>query len=459
MPAMLTMAASSLRRRPTRYLASFVAVLLGATVVMAFGSMMDTAGASGVPDQSKETLETTAMVVGGWGQLLVVFAVTSTLTLSVRQRAAEMALLKNVGATPRQVGSMIVGEALVVSVVAAVLALPLGLLLGDRLLAMLVDSGQVEESVSHTFGPFAIGQGVSGSVLMAAVAALLTARRATRMRAAEALADAQTEEPGMGRLRKAAAALFLLVGAVSAVMTATVMHGEKSDAMMAAGPAVIAASVGFALLAPALMRMACGVLERPLRRCGGVGGYLAAWNVRRRTRQLSTALMPVILFTGIGTGTLGMQSVENAAIADEGLLKPVDQKNLEMLNLVVIGIIVAFCCIMLVNTLVSATTFRTREFGQHRLAGATPRQVLGMVGAEGLVLSVAGVLFGAVAGLFALVPFTIARTDSALPNTGAVPAIWLGVAAVAALVTFAASWGTARRTLRRTAAVDAVLAA
>ena len=455
---MLTMTLSSLRKRPTRYLASFVAVLFGATVVMAFGSMMDTAGTSGVSSQSKDTLETSAMVVGGWGQLLVVFAVTSTLTLSVRQRAAELALLKNVGATPRQVGSMIVGEALAVSVVAAVLAVPLGLVLGGQLLAMLVDSGQVDESVSHSFGPFAMGQGMGGPVLMAVVAALLTARRATRMRATEALADAQTEEPGMGRPRKVAAVLFLLVGAGSAVITATVMRGEGSDAMTSAGPAVVAASVGFALLAPALMRLGARVLERPLRRCGA-GGYLAAWNVRRRTRQLSTALMPVILFTGVSTGTLGMQAVENAAIADEGLLKPADQRTLETLNLVVIGIIVAFCCIMLINTLVSATIFRAREFGQQRLAGATPRQVLTMVGAEGLVLTVAGVLFGAVAGLFALVPFTVARTDSAVPSTGAVPVIWLGVAAVAALVTFAASWGTARRTLRRESAVDAVLAA
>ena len=54
---------------------------------------------------SRKTLITIASVVGGWGLILVVFAVASTLTLSVRQRGAEMALLKNVGAT-RSVDSL-----------------------------------------------------------------------------------------------------------------------------------------------------------------------------------------------------------------------------------------------------------------------------------------------------------------------------------------------------------------
>ena len=63
--------------------------------------------------------------------------------------------------------------------------------------------------------------------------------------------------------------------------------------------------------------------------------------------------------------------------------------------------IALFAAIMLVNTLIAATTYRRREFGQQRLAGATRGQVLRMVGVEGVVLAVTGVLFGALASLAA----------------------------------------------------------
>ncbi|MBA0051380.1 FtsX-like permease family protein [Streptomyces sp. AJS327] len=456
---MLTLTLASLRRRPTRYLASFVAVLLGATMVMAFGSLLDTAGAQPVSAQSRDTLETMALVVGGWGQLLVVFAVTSTLGLAVRQRARELALLKNVGATPRQIGAMVVGEAFVVSLLAAALAVPFALPLGGWILDLLIDSGQVDEALSHSVGPVALGQGVGGSVLMAVVAALLTARRATGLTAASALADAQYDTGRTGRARAVAAALFLLVGTGLAVTTATALRDEGADAQAAAGPAVIAVSVGLALLAPALTRFGAALLGRPLSLLCGAAGQLAVCGVRHRIRRLSAAVLPIVLFTGVGTGTLGMQVVENAAIADEGVLKPVDQRNLETLNLVVIGIVAAFCCVMLINTLVSLTTFRAREFGQQRLAGATPRQVRTAVGAEAAVLSLVGVAAGAFAGLFALIPYSVSRTGSAVPNSAAVPWIWLGVTGFATLLTFAASWGTARRVLRRSTATEAVLAA
>jgi putative ABC transport system permease protein len=108
---------------------------------------------------------------------------------------------------------------------------------------------------------------------------------------------------------------------------------------------------------------------------------------------------------------------------------------------------------MLINSLYAATTYRGREFGQQRLAGATPGQVLGAVGAEGLILTVTGVFFGTLTGLAGVLAFTAVRTDSPWPGRG--PGIWLAVVAVAAVVTLGTVLFTARRTLR-TPAVAAV---
>jgi putative ABC transport system permease protein len=148
-----------------------------------------------------------------------------------------------------------------------------------------------------------------------------------------------------------------------------------------------------------------------------------------------------------------MQAVESDAIEASGLTKSVDAKNLQTLNLTVVGIIVVFVCIMLVNSLYAATTYRRREFGQQRLAGATPGQVLGTVGAEGLIVTVVGVCFGTVAALAGIVPFTIVRSDSVLPHQGF--GIYVAVVALAVAVTLGTSLVTARRVLRAPA-VEAV---
>ncbi len=99
-------------------------------------------------------------------------------------------------------------------------------------------------------------------------------------------------------------------------------------------------SVGFALLAPRLLK---GVLDRlPLT---GASGWLAVRNLRHRADHLSGILMSLILFTAVSVATLYMQGVESDAVAASGAVKSVDAKNLETLNLTVVGIIVVFVCV------------------------------------------------------------------------------------------------------------------
>ncbi|MEV8392417.1 MULTISPECIES: ABC transporter permease [unclassified Streptomyces] len=443
---MFSLALRSIAARPGRFLATLLSAFLGAGIIMAFHSMHDTAGAGDVDSTSAETLGLVASVVGGYGALLVFFAVASTLTVNVRQRGTEIALLRSTGATPAQITRMIVGESAAVALAGAVLAIGPAMLGGRALLSVFQDTGQVADGVDHAFGPIALGSGLGITLLAATGAAFLAVRRATR-----ALAGAA--EP-RGRGRNAAGAAALVAGTAGVCVTFTI--DPTAPALMAA-PAcgAILLAVGLAHFAPALLRALLGVLERPLTALTGASGYLTVHTMRHRATRLSGVLMPLTLFTGIATATLTMQSLQNDAIAASGLTRSVEDKNLETVNLVVVGIIVVFSCVTLINSLYAATSYRRREFGQQRLAGATPGQVLGMVGVEGLALTVTGVFFGTVAGLAGSVPFSLVRTDEVLP--GQEPWIWLGVTAVAAAATLVTSVGTARRTLRGPA-VDAVAA-
>ncbi|MFJ3670218.1 FtsX-like permease family protein [Streptomyces sp. NPDC090106] len=436
---MFVLAMRSVRRRPGRFLATLLSAFLGAAVVMTFGSLHDTAAGSGVDSVSAETLTTAASVVGGYGTLLVFFAVASTLTVTVRQRAPELEVLRCAGATPGQIGRMVVSEAVAVALVGAGAAVGPAMLGGRLLLDVFQDTGQVAGSVGYSFGPVALLTGVGITVVAAAGAALLAVRRVAR-----------AGRP-RGRARGFLANAALVTGAVSVTSTFAM---DATDAALMAAPAygAILLSVGFALRAPRLLE---GVLDRL--DLSGASGWLAVRNLRERAAHLAGILMSLILFTAVAAATLTMQAVESDAVAASGLVRSVDAKNLQTLNFTVVGIIVVFVCVMLVNSLYAATAYRRGEFGRQRLAGATPGQVLGTVGTEALVLTVTGVFFGTVAALAGIVPFTVVRGDAVLP--GQAFGVWLVVGSVALVVVVGTSLATARRVLRAPATEAVGLAA
>ncbi|GAA4606823.1 ABC transporter permease [Actinoallomurus liliacearum] len=450
---MFGLALRSLRHRAGGFLATFVSMVFGAAMVMAFASLLDTAMSDGVPSASRNSLITMASVVGGWGLIMVIFSATSTLTLVVRQRDAEMTLLKQVGATPMQIGRMIVSETAVVALVAGLVAIAPAALAGRALLSLLISSKRVAGGIDYAFGPYALGIGLGVTLTAATTAAVITVRGVVRTRAAESARNAATGDARMSRKRKAAAVVLLVLGASLAVTTATAMRGKGIDAMQTAGQTSIWVSIGLALAGPVLIGRVTAVLARPLERVAGVPAYLTVQYVRRRAGRLAATLMPIILFTGISTGTLYMQWIENAATAASGTVATADQKTTETLNFTVIGMLVVFSAIMLINTLIAAMTYRRGEFARQRLVGITPGQVLWTVAVEGVILTLLGIVSGAVAGLFTIVPYSIARTGHALPDAGA--GTYLAVVAVAAVLTLGTGLGAARRAIRMPA-VEAV---
>nr|WTB28373.1 ABC transporter permease [Streptomyces sp. NBC_00830]WTB35709.1 ABC transporter permease [Streptomyces sp. NBC_00830] len=442
---MLVLAMRSIRHRPGRLGATLLAASLGAAVIMMFNSLHDTAQGEGVDDVSAQALGLVAGIVGGYGSLLVFFAIASTMTVNVRQRSDEIALLRSTGATPAQIRRMMVGESVVVALVGAVLAIVPATLGGRVLLDLFKDSGQVAADVDHTFGPVALLTGVGITLLASVGAAFLAVRRATR-------AAAGVRGSGRARLR-VTAGLVAVVGGTAAVCTTGAF--DPNDAMVMA-PAVYGAVIiafGLGLFAPLALQALMGRGEGLLSKLAGPSGYLAAHNMRQRATQQFGVLLPLVLFTAIATATLYMNEIGKDALKASGVAQSAGDKTLETMNLVIVGIIVAFVCVMLINSLYAATSDRGREFGQQRLAGATPEQVLRTVAVEVGALTALGVFFGTVAGIAGILPFNAAKTGSVLPDQG--PGIWLAIVAIAAGATLTTVLATTRRVLR-TPAVNAV---
>jgi putative ABC transport system permease protein len=171
------------RRRRALLLAAAIA-LTGAVVVVALSldATLDArpAGeASDVPDELPLLIYTLDAA------LLLITATTlvAVALLSVRERIRDFGVLKTIGLTPRQMTSTLVSAHAALAVVAALLAIPLGI--GLYLALALITSGTTEDAVVAPWWSLALVP--IGSVLVVVAATGIPARLASRIRAADAL--------------------------------------------------------------------------------------------------------------------------------------------------------------------------------------------------------------------------------------------------------------------------------
>jgi putative ABC transport system permease protein len=442
---LLGLAFSSLRFRRGSFTATFINVFLGAVVLMSFASLFDTAGGVGVSSADESSLTTIAGAVGGWGLVIVGFGVASTMNLSVRQRQAELALLKAAGGTPSQIGRMIIGEGVTVSIIAALLGIIPAWLIGRAVLGALTSTDQIADNVSYRFGPLALVAGLSMTLLATIGATAITARRAGRVSAREALSQAATDGRSIGKSRIVAGGLLLVVGIACALVTATVLKDEGFTTLSIAGQACIASAIGLALLSPLALRGLIRPVDLATRLFTGAAGYLATSTIRERTKQTAAITMPVIVLTGLAAGSLYIQKIQSVANAADGITVSADDKGVETLNFIIVGMISLFAAIVLINNCVASLLARRQEFDLARKLGATPGQILRAVTFETMFAAASGLTLGTIAAAIGIVGFLYGRTGSLSPDIDAVP--YLAIIVTVITLTITASLLAARRSL------------
>ncbi|MFF5703866.1 FtsX-like permease family protein [Streptomyces sp. NPDC012794] len=117
------------------------------------------------------------------------------------------------------------------------------------------------------------------------------------------------------------------------------------------------------------------------------------------------------------------------------------------INLLAMGLVLAFTAIAVVNTLAMSTAERFREFAMLRLAGAKRRQVLRMLRTETLAVLLIGAVLGSGISLAVLTAFSVGMTGSAAPAV--LPLVYAVVVGAAALLALTATALPGRAALRR----------
>jgi putative ABC transport system permease protein len=250
------------------------------------------------------------------------FVIFNTLSMTVAQRTRELATLRTIGASRRQLLGSVMIEAFVIGLFASLTGLFLGLLLAVGLneLFKTLDIDLPTTSMRLTTG--AIIASLAVGIIITLLAGLAPALRATRVPPISAVREGATLPPGrLARVWPYVAGV-LIVLAVFALGYSLFAGGvDIVQRLLAIAFGVLALFVGVALLSSRLVRPLAAFVGWPARRIGGAAGKLANGNSLRnpgRTAATAAALMiGIALVTFVAVLGAGMRDSNRAAIEDQ----------------------------------------------------------------------------------------------------------------------------------------------
>lgn len=291
--------------------------------VLPKGSAQATTGSQLADDMAKmvaekmDGMKTGLLVFAGIALFVGVFLIANTFTMLVAQRTKELALLRAVGASRRQVTRSVLIEAFIVGAVAGLTGMAAGIGIGAGLRALMSTLGNTVPDGPLVISPSTVLISLVVGVVITVLAAWLPGRRAAKIPPVAAMNSVHATATTKSLvLRNTIGALFAGAG-VAGVLVATGMADGK--AVMGGGAALLL--IGVFVLTPLLSRPLIA-LARPVLRFFGIAGTLAGQNaVRnpRRTAATASALMVgLTLITGMtviaGSVQTGIDKQATAAL-------------------------------------------------------------------------------------------------------------------------------------------------
>ncbi|MDT0448665.1 ABC transporter permease [Streptomyces hesseae] len=244
--------------------------------------------------QSMDGMRTSLLVFAGIALFVGIFIIANTFTMLVAQRTKELALMRAVGASRRQVTRSVLIEAFVVGTVAGVTGLLAGIGIGAGLRSLIGSTGATIPDGPLVISPSTVLVSMVVGIVVTMLAAWLPGRRAAKIPPVAA----------MNSVHAVATTKSLVVrnsiGGVITALGAAIVLTASSSTMMGLGAGLVL--IGVFVLTPLLSRPVIAA-SAPVLRLFGMPGKLARQNaVRnpRRTAATASALMiGLTLITGL----------------------------------------------------------------------------------------------------------------------------------------------------------------
>jgi putative ABC transport system permease protein len=225
------------------------------------------------------------------------FIIYNTFSIIVAQRSRELALLRALGASGKQVTRSVAAEAFVVGLLSSVLGLALGVLVAIGLQGLLAAFGFELPSQAPVILPRTIIVALIAGTVVTFVSALSPARRAARVPPVAAMRETAAISTSGARRYRIGAVLAI----VGVVLLAFGLFGDVGSGSFPGGAAGLVGFaaflvfIGVAMLSPLVARPVSNFLGWVPARVRGMSGVLARENAMRNPRRTATTASALMI--------------------------------------------------------------------------------------------------------------------------------------------------------------------
>lgn len=316
---MIRVSWSTFRDRWQLFIGAIVAVAVGVALVQSSLLTLIAAATPTIPPDASWQEELTirdgsagAVSLAGMtmaiSTFVAVFVVGSTFAFTVAQRRRDFALLRLVGAQPRQVRRLVRGEALTLATIGSGVGVALGVGASRLQASMFVRLGLVPHDFHAGWHWWILAPSFGIGLVVALGGAAGASRRAARVSPLDSLRATGLSDRVMTRTRWFVG-LLAAAGTIALLASAPATGGKT--ALDTSVPACMVAVIALTALAPTVVPLVGRTSEHLTRAAlpDGTLRELVHANLRDGVRRTTSTAAPIILLVGLVTGLVGSLDV------------------------------------------------------------------------------------------------------------------------------------------------------
>ncbi|MFE6868469.1 ABC transporter permease [Kitasatospora sp. NPDC057692] len=261
-------------------------------------------------ERSSKSIRTMLLAFAAISLFVGIFIIANTFTMLVAQRTKELALLRAIGASRKQVTRSVLIEALAIGTVSAAAGLVAGLGIGAGMQSLIASLDDGMPTASLVVKPMTVAVTLLVGILVTVLSALLPAVRAARIAPVAAMSSG--DQPVSQKSLVVRNTIGSLLAAAGIALVAFGASKGNSDGRMPIAFGALLAVLGVFVLLPLLSRPVIALVGPVLGRLFGTPGKLARQNAVRNPRR--TAATAAALTIGL-TLVSGL-TVIGASVAD-----------------------------------------------------------------------------------------------------------------------------------------------
>jgi putative ABC transport system permease protein len=254
--------------------------------------------AADISDQINSFLGPALLAFAGVAILVGAFIIFNTFSITVAQRLREIGMLRTIGATRQQVMASVIGEALIIGVVASLIGLAAGIGVSRLILFAFDQSGFGIPVSGVELAPRTVLVSLAVGVLVSLVSSIVPAVRATRVAPVAAMREGATLPASRLARWMPVLAVVFAAGGLALLVQGLVGEGDATRRLLGMALGAVLIFIGVGMVAKYAVPPLARVIGWPLERIARGTGRIARENATRNPAR--TAVTASALMIGVG---------------------------------------------------------------------------------------------------------------------------------------------------------------